>query len=91
MWTKVPICSARKYTSICVVVEGALARHIYVSRFEGNRLVAIGLGDLHAAIPHPMIHVATPEENQAWLEFRFVGDECHIRLCLFDSFCADSV
>jgi hypothetical protein len=30
-----------------------------------------------------MIHVATPEENQARLEFRFVGDECHIRLHSF--------
>src|SRR5208282_3612337 len=27
-----------------------------------------------------MLHVAAPEENQARLEFRFVGDECHIRL-----------
>jgi len=27
-----------------------------------------------------MLHVAAPEENQARLDFRFVGDECHIRL-----------
>src|SRR5580698_5752738 len=40
----------------------------------------VGLRHLHAAIPHPMLHVAAPEENQARLEFRFVGDECHIRL-----------
>jgi hypothetical protein len=38
-----------------------------------------------------MIHVATPEENQARLEFCFVGDECHVRLYCFDASCADSV
>src|ERR1700733_6202557 len=27
-----------------------------------------------------MLHVAAPEENQSRLEFRLVGDECHIRL-----------
>jgi hypothetical protein len=40
-----------------------------------------------------MIHVATPEENQTRLEFRFVGDECHIRLypfgCVLCRFRAD--
>jgi hypothetical protein len=40
-----------------------------------------------------MIHVATPEENQARLEFRFVRDECHVRLylfrCVLCRFCAD--
>jgi hypothetical protein len=55
-------------------------RHIHVDCLERNRLVTVGLGHLHAAIPHPMLHVAAPEENQARLEFRFVGDECHIRL-----------
>ena len=66
-----------------VLVEGAFPRHLDVGRFERNRLVAVGFGYFHAAIPHAMIHVATPEENQTRLEFRFVGDECHIRLYLF--------
>src|ERR1700679_395470 len=65
---------------VCVLVRGAFPRHLDVGRLERNRLVAVGFGYFHAAIPHPMIHVATPEENQPRLEFRFVRDECHTRL-----------
>src|SRR5665213_3610951 len=65
---------------VCILVEGAFPRHIEISRFKRNRLVTVGLGHLHAAIPHPMLHVATPEENQPRLEFRFVRDKCHTRL-----------
>jgi hypothetical protein len=32
-----------------------------------------------------MFHVAAPEENQARLEFRFVGDECHAWLDRLDA------
>jgi hypothetical protein len=64
----------------CVLVERPFPCHVDVGRLKRNRLVAVGLGYLHTAIPHPMIHLATPEENQARFKFRFVGDECHIRL-----------
>jgi len=43
-------------------------------------LLEVGFGYFHAAILHPMLPVAAPEENQARLEFRFVRDECHVRL-----------
>jgi hypothetical protein len=76
---------------VSVLVECAFPRDIDVSGLKRNCLIAVRLGYFHAAVPHPMFHVATPEENQAWLKLRFVGDECHIRLCLFDVFCAISV
>ena len=65
---------------VCVLIEGAFPRHVDVGRFKGNRLVAVGLGNLHPAIPHSVVYVAAPKENQSGLEFRFVRDECHVRL-----------
>ena len=43
-------------SDVCVLIEGAFPRHIDVGRLKRNRLVAVGLGYLHTAIPHPMIH-----------------------------------
>jgi hypothetical protein len=54
-------------SNVCVLVEGPLAGRADVGCFKRNRLIAVGLRHLHAAIPHPMIHVATPEDNQARL------------------------
>ncbi len=65
---------------IGVLVEGAFPRHFSVCCLEGNGLVAVCLRNLHPAVPHAMLHVATPEDYQSRLEFRFVGDECHNRL-----------
>jgi hypothetical protein len=54
--------------NVGILVEGPLAGGADVGCFERNRLVAVGLRHLHAAIPHLMIHVAAPEENKARLQ-----------------------
>ena len=46
------------------MIEGPFSRHLDIGRLQRDCLIAVDLGSLHAAIPHPMIHVATPEENQ---------------------------
>jgi hypothetical protein len=46
-----------------VLVEGAFPRHINVCCLEGNGLVAVCLRNLHPAVPHAMLHVATPEDH----------------------------
>jgi hypothetical protein len=76
---------------VCVLVEGAFPRRAYIGRFQRNSLVAVGLRQLHAAIPHPVPHVATPEENQARLQLLFLGNKRHVASLLFIPFCAVSV
>ncbi len=51
--------------------EGTLSRDLNIGGLEGNRLVAVDFGYLHAAIPHPVLHVAAPEDDEARLEFLF--------------------
>jgi hypothetical protein len=35
--------------------------------------MAVGLRHLHAAIPHPVVYIAAPKENQAGFQLRFRG------------------
>ena len=75
---------------VCILIEGPLPRRFFIRGLKRNRLVAVSLW-LHAAVPHPMIHVAATEDNQARFEFLFVGDKRHVRLLSLNPFCADSV
>jgi len=51
---------------------------IYGTPITLHRHQGEAISNLHPAISHAMFHVATPEDHQSRLEFRFVGDECHI-------------
>jgi len=47
---------------------------------EGDRLIAVNVGYLHPAVPHLVLHVAAPEDDQARLEFLSLPDERHFCL-----------
>src|ERR1035441_4065229 len=69
-----------------ILVKGAFTSRAYIGRLERNRLIAVSLRHLHAAIPHPVPHVAAPEENQARFQFLFLGKKRHVAsCCLFRS------
>ena len=69
-----------------ILVKGAFTSRADIGRLERNRLIAVGLRHLHAAIPHPVRHVAAPEENQAGFQFLFLGKKRHVAsCCLFRS------
>src|ERR1700679_443698 len=69
-------------SNVCVLIEGAFPRRFFIRCFKRNRLVAVGLRHLHAAIPHAMIHVAAPEENQAGFQLLFLGNKRHVASCV---------
>ena len=52
-----------------VLVVGTVARCVDVGGFEGNRLVAVGLGNLDPAVPVAVFHVRAAEDDEARLEF----------------------
>jgi hypothetical protein len=60
-----------------VLVEGLLAGRIDVSGLEGDRLVAVILGQLDAAVEIAMVHVRAPEDDEARLEHFLVGHKRH--------------
>jgi hypothetical protein len=74
---------------ICVLIEGAFPRRFFIRGFKRNRLIAVGLRHLHAAIPHAMLHIAAPEDDEARLQLLFFGDKRHVRLPVLCRFRAD--
>jgi hypothetical protein len=75
-------------SNVRVLVEGPLAGRTDVGCFERNRLIAVGLRHLHAAIPHAMIHVAAPEENQAGFQLLFLGNKRRVASCGYSILCS---
>jgi hypothetical protein len=75
-----------------ILIGRSFFRDAEIRRFERHRLVAICLRHLHPAVPHSMIDITAPEDDQARLEFVFFGDKRHGASMMFLSdFCADSV
>ena len=67
---------------IGILVEGPLAGRADIRRFKRNRFIAVGLRHLHAAIPHPVVYIAAPEENQAGFQLLFLGNKRHVASCV---------
>jgi|GEM_PF-2376048 len=47
-------------------------------RFEGDRLITVGLGEFDAAIVVPVIDIPAPEDNQSRFDLFLVDDEAHM-------------
>ena len=60
-----------------IKVERLIARRLTIRSVQGNRLVAIFLGQPDPAIEVPVRHVATTENDQAGFQLLFVDDKCH--------------
>jgi hypothetical protein len=58
-------------SNVRVLIEGAFPRRFFIRCFKRNRLIAFCLRHLHAAVPHAMLHVAAPKENQAGFSSAF--------------------
>jgi hypothetical protein len=75
---------------IGVLVEGPLARRVDVGCFQGNRLVAVRVGELDPAVPIPVLYVRAAEDDKAGLEFLGIDKEGHggtilCRICVFSA------
>src|SRR6202021_462518 len=65
---------------------GEVARDADIAGLERDRLIAVGLRELDAAVPVAMAHVGSGEEDKAGLDFFLVGHERHgktLTLCRF--------
>jgi hypothetical protein len=60
-----------------VVIVSLIPCRLPVRGLDGNGLVAVGPGQLNPAIPVAVLHVRAPEQDEAVLQFLFVGDESH--------------
>ena len=60
-----------------VLLEGGLPRGVPVAGLQGNRLVAVLLGKLDAAVPVVVLHVGPAENDQAGFQLFLVGNERH--------------
>ena len=76
---------------ISIDVKGFVSCLLKINGLEGNRLVAVSLGELDAAIEVLMIYIAPAEDNEAGLEFFLIGDEGHGFSPRGAWFCAESV
>ena len=72
---------------VSVLVEGALTGRLLIRRLQRDRLVAVGLRQLHAAVPVAVLYVGTPEDDESRLQLFLVVDKRHMP----HSFCVGSV
>lgn len=54
--------------NVSILIKGSLLRYAQIGGLERDRLVAICLRHLQAAIPHAMVDVAAPEDDQTRFE-----------------------
>ena len=60
-----------------LLLVGEVARHADVAGLERDRLVAVGLRQLDAAVPVAMVHVGPAEDDKAGFNLFLVGYERH--------------
>jgi len=77
-------------TNVGVIVEGPVLGGLYVRGLEGIGLVAVGLGELDAAIPVAMPYVGSTEDNKAGFKLLFVDNERHSRLASVQFLCREA-
>jgi hypothetical protein len=65
--------------NVGVIVEGPFPRSLDVRGLEGIELIAVGLGELDAAIPVAVFHIGSAENDKAGFKLFLVDDERHLQ------------